>query len=87
MQIGAYKKRDLSNILEGEQLQGMFGQEQSEGINIYTLGNFQNYWNVNQFKKELRAMGLKDAWIVAFKDGQRVPIKEALPEVVKGKKR
>jgi len=85
VQMGAYKKRDLSNILEGKKLQEVFEQEQSEGINMYTLRHFRNYWKANQFKKELRAMGLKDAWIVPFKDGKRVPLKEVLQEVIKNK--
>ena len=34
------------------------------------------------FKKYLREMGVKDAWIVSFKDGQRVPIKDVLEGVI-----
>jgi hypothetical protein len=86
VQIGAYRKRDLSHVLEGEKPQEVFGQEQSEGVNMYTLRHFRNYQKANQFKKELRAMGLKDAWIVAFKDGKRVPLKDVLQEVIAKRK-
>ncbi len=85
VQIGAYRKRDLSNVIESKKPQEVFEQEQSEGVNMYTLRHFRNYWKANQFKKELRAMGLKDAWIVVFKDGKRVPLKEVLQEIVKKK--
>ena len=85
VQIGAYKKRDLRKILEGKKTQGVFEQEQLKGINMYTLGHFRDYWKANQFKKELRAMGLKDAWVVPFKEGKRVPLKEVLQKVVKKK--
>jgi hypothetical protein len=87
VQIGAYKKRDLSKITEGANAkpQEVFEQEQSAGVNMYTLRHFRNYQKANQFKKELRVMGLKDAWIVAFKDGKRVPLKDALKEVIKNK--
>jgi hypothetical protein len=47
-----------------------------------TLGNFRDYWEADKFKKYLRDMGVKDAWIVPFKDGQRVDIKEVLEGVV-----
>ncbi|MCU0318442.1 MAG: hypothetical protein MUC61_03885 [Amoebophilaceae bacterium] len=83
VQIGAYKKRDLSHILEGGKLQDAFEQKRSGDVNEYTLGHFRDYWKANQFKKELRAMGLKDAWIVAFKDGKRIPLQDVLKEVVK----
>lgn len=85
VQIGAYRKRDLSNVLEDKKPQEIFEQEQSEGVNMYTLRHFRDYWKANQFKKELRAMGLKDAWIVALKDGKRVPLKEVLPSIIKKK--
>jgi hypothetical protein len=85
VQIGAYKKRDLSKLTKGARPQEVFEQEQSEGINMYTLRHFRNYQHANQFKKELRAMGLKGAWIVAFKDGKRVPLKDVLQEVIKNK--
>ncbi|HAN49779.1 MAG TPA: hypothetical protein DCQ08_02025 [Amoebophilaceae bacterium] len=87
VQIGAYKKRDLSNVLEGKKLQEVFEQERSKGINMYTLRHFRDYQKANQFKKELRVMGLKDAWIVAFKDGKRVPLKDVLQKVIKNKKK
>jgi hypothetical protein len=85
VQMGAYKKRDLSNILEDNKSRGAFEQERSGDVNEYTLRHFRDYWKANQFKKELRAMGLKDAWIVAFKDGRRVPLRDVLQEVIEKK--
>jgi hypothetical protein len=85
VQIGAYKRRDLSKISEGTNPQEVFEQEQSKGINMYTLRHFRDYQKANQFKKELRAMGLKDAWIVPFRDGKRVPLKDVLQEIIKNK--
>jgi hypothetical protein len=82
VQIGAYKERDLSDVLEGAKPKEVFEQEQSEGVNMYTLRHFRDYWKANQFKKELRAMGLKDAWVVAFKDGKRIPLKDVLQGVI-----
>ena len=81
VQIGAYRKRDLSNVLEGDKPQEAFTQERVGDVNMYTFKHFRDYWKADQFKKELRAMGLKDAWIVVFKDGQRVQLKEVLSEI------
>ena len=85
VQIGAYKQRDLHLMLEEADDQEIFVQEQSGGLNRYTLMRFRDYWQANQFKKELRAMGLKDAFIVAFQDGKRVPLKAVLPEIIQQK--
>ena len=82
VQIGASRQYDLSDVLAGEKTQQLFEQEQLKGLNLYTLGHFKGYWKANKFKKALRAMGLKDAWIVAFRDGKRVPLKTVLKEVL-----
>ena len=79
VQIGAYRKRDLSNILAGSE--GDLVQEKVDDLNKYTLGSFRDYWKADQLKKEIRAMGIKDAWIVPLKDGQRIPLKDALNKV------
>ena len=39
----------------------------------------------DKIKKYMRDMGVKDAWIVPFKDGQRVDIKDVLEGVVADK--
>lgn len=82
VQIGAYKERDLSDVLEGSHTPE-FEQEKEGDLNKYTIGYFRDYKKANRFKKELRAMGVKDAWIVPFKDGKRVPLKDVLDYVRK----
>ena len=46
------------------------------------LGVFRDYWEADTFKKYLREMGVSEAWIVSFKDGQKVPIKDVLEGVI-----
>lgn len=83
VQIGAYNRGgDLSGVLKDEGLGVALEQEQVGSLVAYTLGRFKNYWRANQFKKVLRNMGLKDAWVVVFKHGERVPFSEVLSEVV-----
>lgn len=86
VQIGAYKQRDLSEALEGSDPKGALEQEQSADLNVYTLRQFKDYWKANTFKKELRAMGLKDTLIVAYQDGKRMPLKTVLKKISNQKK-
>lgn len=79
VQIGAFRNKDLSKYFENNE---NFGGESADGMQKITLGQFRDYWEADTFKKYLREMGVKDAWIVPYKDGTRVPIKEVLEGVV-----
>ncbi|PIB36638.1 Ezrin/radixin/moesin family protein [Reichenbachiella sp. 5M10] len=79
VQIGAFKQKDLSKFSQNNP---SFEVDGTDGTMRYTIGMFQDYWEADTFKKYLREMGVKDAWIVAYKDGQRVPIKEVLEGVI-----
>lgn len=72
VQIGAYREISLS-----EDNSSNFNAEKGD-LNKYTIGVFKDYWEADTFKKYIREMGVKDAWIVSYKDGQRVNIKEVL---------
>ncbi|WPP53368.1 Ezrin/radixin/moesin family protein [Catalinimonas niigatensis] len=76
VQIGAYRDKNLEQYLSSSE--SFNGETDAQGLQIYTLGNFRDYWEADKFKKYLRAMGVKDAWIVPYRDGARVPIKEVL---------
>jgi len=60
---------------------GEVGKEPSDPQRI-NIGIFRNYWEADTFKKYLREMGVKDAWIVPYRDGIRVEIKDVLDLVV-----
>lgn len=82
VQIGAFANKDLAKYEEASE---NFSAETSEGgLNQFTLGVFRDYWEADTFKKYLREMGVKDAWIVSYRDGQRVPIKDVLENVSRG---
>ncbi len=83
VQIGAFKNKDLAKYFENNP---NFGGEVQEGEpQRITLGVFRDYWEADTFKKYLREMGVKDAWIVPYRDGQRVEIKDVLEGVVSDK--
>jgi uncharacterized protein YlxW (UPF0749 family) len=79
VQIGAFRNKDLSKYFDNHP---NFAGEISDGTQKITLGQFSDYWEADTFKKYLREMGVKDAWIVPYRDGVRVPIKEVLEGVV-----
>ena len=80
VQIGAFTNKDLTKYLEASD---NFSGETEGDLKKYSLGVFKDYWEADTFKKYLREMGVKDAWIVSYKDGQRVPIKDVLEGVSK----
>jgi hypothetical protein len=47
-----------------------------------TIGIFRDYWEADTFKKYMRDMGVKEAWIVPYKDGVRVELKDVLDAAV-----
>jgi hypothetical protein len=81
VQIGAFRSKDWDLSKYFDNSVNFSGEIDENGIKRYTLGNFRDYWEADRFKKYLRAMGVKDAWIVSFKDNKRVPIKDVLEGV------
>ncbi len=79
VQIGAFRNKDLSKYFDNNP---NFAGEIRDETQQITLGNFRDYWEADSFKKYLREMGVKDAWIVPYKDGERVPIKDVLEGVI-----
>ena len=79
VQLGAFNQKDLKKYDNSPN----FSAEDADGLQKYTIGVFRDYWEADTFKKYLREMGVKDAWVVSYKDGVRVPIKEVLEGVTK----
>jgi hypothetical protein len=83
VQIGAFKNKDLAKYFENNPNFG--GEVKENEPQKVTIGVFRDYWEADKFKKYLREMGVKDAWIVPYRDGQRVEIKDVLEGVVADK--
>lgn len=74
VQIGAYEKEQLNaGQLNSDKLSVEGGDLQR-----IVLGHYRNYDEAQQMRDSLRKLGLKDAWIVSYKDGRRIPIEDAL---------
>jgi vacuolar-type H+-ATPase subunit I/STV1 len=76
VQIGSFRNKELAKYLGNDP--AFAGDIDPDGTRKYTLSYFNEYWEANRFKQSLREMGVSDAWIVAYKNGQRVDIKEVL---------
>ncbi|MFK7900752.1 MAG: SPOR domain-containing protein [Cyclobacteriaceae bacterium] len=74
VQIGSFKTLgSAASLASGND---NFGAESDGDNNKYTIGAFRSYQDADLMKKYLRKMGVRDAWIVSYKDGNRVSIKE-----------
>lgn len=49
----------------------------SDGIYRHTIGMFKDYVAATKLLKTIKELGFEDAFIVAFKDGERISIKQA----------
>lgn len=76
VQVGAFKNFDITKYFDRHQ--NFSGEVDADGTMKYTLGVFSEYWEADKFKKYMREMGVKGAWIVSYKDGKRVNIKDVL---------
>lgn len=83
VQVGAFKNKDLSKYFDNNpNFGGEAADKDKNEPQKITIGIFRDYWEADTFKKYMREMGVKDAWIVPYKDGNRVEIKDVLEGVV-----
>ena len=72
MQVGAYRNPISQDLFKG--FAPLMGEKVSNGIIRYTAGIFLDFSSADEAKKNIRALGYKDAFVVAFKDGKRVGV-------------
>lgn len=82
VQIGAFKNKDLSKYFDNNpNFGGEAAEKDANDPQRITIGVFRDYWEADTFKKYMRDMGVKDAWIAPYNDGARVELKDVLPNV------
>lgn len=90
VQISASKGDDLSNVASDvltDGTEGNFKQDKVNGLYLHAVGHFRNYWRANKLKKYLRKVGVRDAYIVAFKEGKKISInKKEILKIIKRQK-
>lgn len=78
VQIGAFNQREIPKELDQSVNLDI---EETNGMDKVMLGQFRQYYKADELQKQLRAMGVENAWIVAYEDGQRVDL-EKVTDVV-----
>ncbi len=68
IQIGLYRHFAINQYLEKPKYLGF---EQVEGAYRYRIGYFQNYQEAISFLDDIKKMGIKDAFITEYQNGER----------------
>lgn len=79
VQVGAFSEYDFSQMVGSSQDMDV---DDHKGLKQYVVGNFRDYHKADIFKKHMRKIGVSNAWIVPYKNGRRVPLKEVLGVVI-----
>ncbi len=78
VQVGAFRKDIPQNLYS--QFAPVSGEKSASGLTRYAVGLFKAFTSANLAKNEVRSMGYKDAFVVAYKNGVRIPLYEAREE-------
>jgi len=76
VQVGAFRNDIPQNLYD--EFAPICGERLDNGITRYTAGFFMNFENADNVKREIRSIGYGDAFVVAFRDGKRIPLYEAM---------
>lgn len=49
----------------------------NKGVTVYTVGELKSYKDALQMQSQVRQEGVKDAFVAAYKNGERIPLTEA----------
>ena len=75
VQIGAFRKKIDPSIFNG--ISPIVGESTNQGFTRYTAGTFRGFKSANMAKGRIRNLGFRDAFVVAFYNGERITLDEA----------
>ena len=79
VQIGAFRNQIPNDLFKG--LSPLRGETTSNGLIRYQAGRFNKFEDANAVKNDLKKLGYKDAFVVVYKDGQRINLGAAFNEL------
>lgn len=74
IQIGAYQKFNINQYFTETK---KVGYENVNGVNKYVIGYFTSFEAAKGFEGDMKKLGIKDSWLVPYKDGVRITDEEA----------
>lgn len=81
IQIGAYRKSPpqwvQSLYKKLSVIRRIDNYKDEKGVTVYTVGELSSYNDALQMQAQVRQEGVKDAFVAAYKNGERIPVKEA----------
>ena len=84
VQIGVFRSEvplEIAAIYLKLSSRGIDHYQTSDSLTIYTIGNYRDFNSANNLKDEVIQQGLPDAFVVAFKAGNKMKIEDAIKEV------
>lgn len=75
VQIGAYGKTNVPGNLDQED--DNMDLEMEGGLQKILIGRFRNYQDAEDLNAHMKKIGVKDAWVVPYRDGVRISLAEA----------
>ncbi|MFM2019294.1 MAG: hypothetical protein RL007_2950, partial [Bacteroidota bacterium] len=82
VQLGAYRESvpiDQANRFFQFASRGIsIYKDSNTGLTVYQVGALKSYDDANSLKSEAVSSGISDAFIVAWRDGQKISVEEAL---------
>jgi hypothetical protein len=75
VQIGAFKSFSLESYYKEQEA---LLEKDEYGFKKYSLGSFTRYQDALKFKKEIKRLGFREAFLVAEYKGKSIDIKEAI---------
>ncbi|MDP2387060.1 MAG: hypothetical protein Q8M29_11855 [Bacteroidota bacterium] len=79
VQIGAFKNQIPNDLFKG--LSPLRGETTAQGLIRYQAGRFIKFEEANGVKNDIKKLGYRDAFVVVYKDGQRISLGEAMNEL------
>jgi DNA repair exonuclease SbcCD ATPase subunit len=75
VQIGAYGKTSVPATLDKDD--DNFDLETVDGLQRILIGLFRNMDEAEQLRSHMQKIGIRDAWVVPYRDGNRITMEEA----------
>ena len=76
VQIGAFNVNLSERIFEG--VENVVSFKGNDGLVRYMTGSFNNYSDALNYRSQMRSRGFEDAFVVTFKNGERVPLSKSI---------